>query len=153
MKSKYLIVLVLALFGAGILFVAMSDSNAGMPEDKEKVVLYKSPDCGCCVKYIAYLRKNNYEVEVIEEENMLKIKQRYGVVPELESCHTAIFGDYVVEGHVPIEVIKKLQEQKPNTKGIALPDMPAGSPGMPGVKQEPFEVFYLDSPDEVFLNY
>jgi len=82
-------------------------------------------------------------VETIATEDMTNIKQEYGISSDMESCHTAVFGNYVVEGHVPFEAIEKLLEEKPDIRGIALPEMPAGSPGMPGVKGEPFTVYAL----------
>ncbi len=106
-----------------------------------KVTVYKSPTCGCCVNYISLLEKRGYEVEVIETQDMASVKQQYNISSDMESCHTSIFGDYVVEGHVPFNVVAKLLEEKPDIRGIALPDMPAGSPGMPGFKKRSF--YYL----------
>jgi len=74
---------------------------------------------------------------------MSSIKEQYGVPREMESCHTSIFGDYVVEGHMPFEAITKMLEEKPEINGIALPNMPAGSPGMPGTKKGPFTIYAL----------
>ncbi|MBU0598257.1 hypothetical protein KKF61_04690 [Patescibacteria group bacterium] len=110
-----------------------------------KVTVYKSPTCGCCVEHSKYLDKQGFEVEVVKESNMPAIKSKYNIPREMESCHTAIFGDYFVEGHVPIEAIDKLLTEKPDIDGIALPDMPAGSPGMPGVKTEPFIIYALSN--------
>lgn len=108
-----------------------------------KVTVYKSPTCGCCVNYISILKQEGYEVDIIETNNLASIKQEYGISEDMESCHTSVFEDYVVEGHVPLSVVDKLLTEKPNIRGIALPDMPAGSPGMAGIKREPFKIYAL----------
>ena len=130
-------------------------SSSGEPQgDLAKVTVYKSPSCGCCVNYIAQLRQKGYEVDIVETDDMFSIKQQYGISPDMESCHTSIFGDYVVEGHIPLEVVAKLLDEKPDIRGIALPDMPAGSPGMPGVKRGPFTIYALsDGTPSVYLQY
>ena len=116
----------------------VSDSQA-----KDKVVVYKSPTCGCCVKYIEYLEKEGFEVETVETDNMALIKKQYQISGRMESCHTAIFDNYFVEGHVPLEAVNKLLTERPEVDGISLPGMPAGSPGMPGIKQGEFKIFKL----------
>jgi len=120
----------------------------------EKVVVYKSPLCGCCVKYISYLKKSGYDVEVVSTDDMDSIKKKYNIPANMESCHTSIFGDYFVEGHIPLSVVDELLRDKPHVSGIALPDMPAGSPGMPGTKIEPFKIYSLTATGtEVFGIY
>ena len=113
----------------------------------EKVVIYKSPTCGCCTGYSAYLEQQGFEVEVVNQENITSVKDEYNIPYSMQSCHTAFIGDYFVEGHVPIEAIEKLLSEKPDIDGISLPDMPAGSPGMPGVKSEEFVIFSLSDGD------
>lgn len=108
-----------------------------------KITLFKSPYCGCCTNYVAYLKNNGFEVEVITIKDMESIKKKYNIASDVESCHTAVLGNYFIEGHVPIEAIKKLLIEKPNIDGIALPGMPAGSPGMPGIKEEPFVIYSI----------
>lgn len=108
-----------------------------------KVTIYKSPNCGCCVKHSAYLKQNDYEVNIEVISDMDTIKEKYNIPLDMQSCHTAIIGDYFVEGHVPVEAFQKLLEEKPNIDGIALPEMPSGSPGMPGPKLGPFEIYQL----------
>ncbi|MFH1667455.1 MAG: DUF411 domain-containing protein [Candidatus Komeilibacteria bacterium] len=156
MKSKIYvgIVLVIVILVVAGWFWFSKDTGEAIADDSMKVTVYKSPSCGCCVNYIALLRGEGYDVEVIETEDMTKIKQQYGVPREMESCHTSIFGDYVVEGHMPFEVITKMLEEQPDIKGIALPNMPAGSPGMPGAKREPFTVYTLnDNSTSIYLIY
>ena len=117
--------------------VDTNDSN------KEKVVVYKSPTCGCCVGYIAYLKEKGYEVEEVNTEDTASVKNRHNIPHNMQSCHTTEIGEYFIEGHMPIEAINKLLAEKPDIDGITLPDMPAGSPGMPGVKREEFVIYSL----------
>ena len=105
--------------------------------------LYKSPSCGCCSAYADYLEEHGFDVDVVVRDDMDAIKAQASVPDHLRSCHTTMIGRYAVEGHVPADAIDKLLEQRPFTRGIAMPGMPAGSPGMGGSKQGPFEVFYI----------
>jgi len=111
--------------------------------DAKEITVYKSPTCGCCVGYISELKKQGFEVNTITTENMNSIKDKYNIPREMQSCHTSITEGYFVEGHVPIEAVNKLLTEKPEIDGIALPDMPAGSPGMPGQKTGTWEIYKL----------
>ncbi len=122
-------------------FLLASQSRSQDPSDI-KVLMYKSPNCGCCVKYIPYLKKNGFEVESINT-GMNEIKKDYQIPYNMQSCHTSIIEGYFVEGHVPIEAINKLLSEKPDIDGISLPEMPSGSPGMPGPKRELFKIYSL----------
>lgn len=104
-------------------------------------VLYKSPNCGCCSGYARALSDAGFRVDVVETDDMESVKDRYGIPEGGESCHTIAIGDYVVEGHVPLEAVARLLSEKPDVDGIGLPRMPSGSPGMPGPKRAPFEVY------------
>ena len=129
-----------------LLLAGCSSGNTSvlsLPEDGKKVVIYKSPNCGCCVKHSAYLEGEGFDVEIVIEDDMPSIKDKYNIPADMESCHTAIIGDYFVEGHIPIEAITKLLEEKPDIDGIALPEMPSGSPGMAGPKLEPWNIYQL----------
>ena len=116
--------------------------NSGRSPQAEELTatLYKSPYCGCCTGYGQYLKKMGFRVEEKKTSNMASVKHSFGISPELESCHTSEIGGYVVEGHVPVNVIQQLLQEKPEIRGIALPGMPTGVPGMPGPKEE--LVFY-----------
>ncbi|UCG73517.1 MAG: DUF411 domain-containing protein [Chromatiales bacterium] len=120
-------------------------SGAAVAADLPKVTVYKSPTCGCCVKWADQLRASGFEVETINVRDVVPIKQRYRVPPQLGSCHTAVVDDYVVEGHVPIEDILRLLRERPDKKGIAVPGMPVGSPGMEGPNPQAFKVYAFDS--------
>ncbi len=108
------------------------------------VMLYKSPGCECCDGYAQYLRGHGFTVTVKETEKLSAISGNAGIPPEFQGCHTSFMGGYVIEGHVPIEAVQKLLAERPAIKGIALENMPPGSPGMPGPKQGPFIIHAID---------
>lgn len=113
--------------------------------------MYKNPQCGCCEQYAKYLRRNGFNVTVTETHNMSLISRQNGVPEKLAGCHTMLVGGYVVEGHVPVSAINKLLAERPNIKGISLPGMPEGSPGMTGQKIEPFTIYEIsDGEAKVF---
>jgi hypothetical protein len=103
--------------------------------------LYKDPNCGCCGAYANYLRGNGFAVEVVETAEFAEIGRKAGVPEDLEGCHAVFIGDYVVSGHVPIEVVLKVLDERPDIAGVTLPGMPAGSPGMGGDKTEAFTIY------------
>ena len=104
-------------------------------------ILYKNPDCVCCEGYADYLRANGFDVEIRPTHDLSQISLKAGVPADIEGCHTMFIGGYVVDGHVPVDVIRKLLSEKPAIAGITLPGMPAGSPGMYGVKNETFMIY------------
>lgn len=107
------------------------------------VIVYKTPNCGCCSEWAAYMAENGFSVTTKTTTNLAAIKAQYGVPGNLHSCHTALVGGYVVEGHVPVEMVKKLLAEQPQAKGIAVPGMPVGSPGM-GESGDPYKIFLFD---------
>ncbi len=133
---------------AGLLIIAgiagcstsVNTRPAGSVQD---ITLYKSPSCGCCTGHAAALTRQDFTVNVKEIGDIGSIKQRFSIPSSMESCHTAVIGDYFVEGHVPMEAIDRLLEEKPDIDGIALPRMPSGTPGMPGAKREPWTIYAL----------
>jgi hypothetical protein len=149
MVKKVYIWLFVAIALLAILFFMFGSSVSGFQSVKDfdgKMTIYKSGSCGCCGVYVNYFqRKGNSNVEIVNVENMNSIKKKYGIPSQLESCHTTIIGDYFVEGHVPLEAIEKLLEEKPNIKGIAMPGMPTGSPGMPGAKTGDFVIYAVEN--------
>ncbi|MCB5188937.1 CopG family transcriptional regulator [Methylobacillus caricis] len=106
------------------------------------VTLYKDANCGCCQKYVAYLRQHGFKVEAFDRADMQQIKQKYGV-SRVASCHTALVGGYVVEGHVPVAAINRLLKEKPAIIGISVPDMPMNSPGMGEMKPGALTVYNI----------
>lgn len=107
--------------------------------------VYKSPTCGCCVKWIDHLEANGFTVRSQDTRDLARHKQRLGVPAGYESCHTAEIGGYVIEGHVPASDIKRLLKDKPQARGLTVPGMPVGSPGMEqGSHKDAYEVILLD---------
>jgi rhodanese-related sulfurtransferase len=106
-----------------------------------EVQVFKSPNCGCCIEYVAELKERDFSVVTVKTLDMVSVKVEHGVPKSMESCHTAIIEGYFVEGHVPIEAVDKLLTERPDIDGIAMPGMPSGSPGMPGNQREPFVVY------------
>ncbi len=94
------------------------------------ISVYKNPNCGCCDKWIEYLRAEGFEVKAFNRSDTTPIKQAFGVKPEMASCHTATVEGYVIEGHVPAAPIRRLLVTRPDTMGLSVPGMPANSPGM-----------------------
>lgn len=105
------------------------------------VMLYKDPQCSCCANYADYLRKNGFAVTVVGTHDLPLMNRQLGLADTLQGCHLAKVEGYVVEGHVPVDVVKRLLAEKPAIKGITLPGMPAGAPGMYGTKTGPFQIY------------
>jgi hypothetical protein len=106
--------------------------------------VYKSATCGCCKEWIRHLKTNGFAVKAYDVQDLAQVRRQNGVSPRLGSCHTARVGDYVIEGHVPAQDIKRLLAQKPAVAGLAVPGMPAGSPGMEGARKDPYNVYTFD---------
>lgn len=127
----------------------------GLAQAGQAIDVYRDPNCGCCKQWIGHLRDNGFTVNDHVEPNMSAVKQRLGVAPRLASCHTAVIDGKFVEGHVPAEQIKLLAKRS-DLKGLAVPGMPMGSPGMEmGDHKEAYQVIgvTLEGNDEVVANY
>ncbi len=133
---KYLPVLGLALFITGC---------GASAEQKEIVTVYKSATCGCCTGWKNHMASSGYKVKVVNlnDRDLAAIKRKYDIPRPLVTCHTAVIGDYFVEGHIPSKVIDMLLAEKPLIDGIAMAGMPSGSPGMPGPKNETWKIYSL----------
>lgn len=105
---------------------AVRSSAAAQPS----ITVTKDPNCGCCAGWVEHLRKAGFAVEVRDVPDVDRVKARLGVPSDLSACHTAEVAGYVIEGHVPATALRRLLAEKPNAKGLAVPGMPAGSPGM-----------------------
>lgn len=116
------------------------------------IVVYKSPTCGCCAKWVDHLKENGFQVETRDMMDVAPIKTDLGVPRHLESCHTGVVNGYAVEGHVPADVIVRLLRERPKVAGIAVPGMPMGSPGMEGPRSEPYDIvaFKADGDTKVY---
>lgn len=134
-----------------LLVLMAAFGGAAQAEEPRIATLYKNPACTCCETYADYLRENGFEVTVEATHDLPLIKRQHGVPAPLEGCHTTLVDGYVVEGHVPVAAILRLLTEKPAIKGISLPGMPAGSPGMFGEKTEPFTIYEIgDEPAKVY---
>ncbi len=117
-----------------------------------EITVYLTPNCGCCKLYTKYLENRGFKVKIIEMEDLSQLKNEIGIPPTLQSCHTSFINGYFIEGHVPVEAIIKLLNEKQNIAGIVLPGMPSGSPGMPGGKDEPFKIYAIKNGSlEIFM--
>ena len=141
------IILVSVVVLAGCISSSENSSGNGIA-----ATVYKEATCGCCGNYAFEMGIAGFEVESMNVQNLAIVKQKYNIPTNMQSCHTTIVGDYFVEGHMPFEAITKLLEEQPDIDGIALPDMPAGSIGMPGLKAGPFTIYALkDGVSSVFM--
>jgi hypothetical protein len=128
-----------------LLFVAASTVGAAQtPPPTFPVTTYKSLTCGCCGKWNEHMRASGFTVTNNDLTDVTPIKDKQGVPTALRSCHTALVGGYVVEGHVPADVVRKLLRERPAVVGIAVPGMPMGSPGMEGPRQDAYDVIAFD---------
>lgn len=107
----------------------------------EQAVLWKNPQCGCCEGHAEHLRANGIDVKSVATHDLALKRQEQGVPMELVGCHMMQIGGYVVEGHVSAAVVKRLLAERPAIKGISLPGMPVGSPGMEGPRTEPLVTY------------
>jgi hypothetical protein len=115
------------------------------------VTLYKNPQCGCCEGYADYLRHNGFYVKAVSTNDLTVMGQKYGIADEMQPCHISLIGGYVVGGHIPIEVVNRLLSEKPRIVGITLPGMPEGTPGMPGNKPGPLDIYEIgEGPPKVY---
>jgi hypothetical protein len=136
------------LLGAALLSTSAS-------ADDLQIMVYKSPTCGCCSKWVSHLQENGFEVETTDLNDLRVIKSMSGIKPEQASCHTAKIGDYVIEGHVPADDIKRLLAERPEARGLTVPGMPKGSPGMEHPNPDHYQVLLLgnDGTTEVFAEH
>jgi hypothetical protein len=128
-------------FCLGAIFAVCAPALPATAAEPIRATLYKNPQCTCCEGYAAYLRQNGFEVDVKPTNDLAEISQKAGVPGDYEGCHTTFIDGYVVDGHVPVDVIQKLLSERPAIAGITLPGMPPGSPGMTGSKSGPFVIY------------
>ena len=144
-------------FLKALLVIALFSTTArAEPPKPVDITVYRSASCSCCGKWLEHLKANNFNVKDIVMEDVLPIKQKHGITDKLASCHTALVGDYVIEGHVPANDIMKLLKSKPKLIGLAVPAMVNGSPGMEmGDHKNAYEVvsFDKDQKTAVFSSY
>jgi hypothetical protein len=140
---------------AAALSVATAAAPSVTPVRKPTITVYKDPNCGCCKNWIEHLRKHGFTVDAKDTPDMNTIKATLGVPGALTSCHTAVVDGYLIEGHVPASDIDRLLSARPKVKGLAVPGMPSGSPGMEGGAKQHYQVVTFDKAGKtkVFASY
>ena len=146
-------------FAVAVCAAALAVTTAAAPTvvapKKPTITVYKDPNCGCCKNWIEHLIKHGYRVDAKDTPDMPQIKGTLGVPRALTSCHTAVVEGYLIEGHVPAADIDRLLSTKPKVKGLAVPGMPMGSPGMEGGMKQHYQVVAFDKTGKtkVFASY
>jgi hypothetical protein len=132
-----------ALFGVAI--------GAATPE----VTVFKTKTCGCCAKWVEHMRSNGFKAIVNDVPSTAEYRHKYGVPAKLQSCHTAVVSGYTFEGHVPASDIQRFLKEKPKSNVLAVPGMPAGSPGMEGDRRDAYSVlrFEKDGGVSIYRTY
>ena len=127
-------------------FIGANDAFGAKPA-LPKLVMHRNEGCGCCLKWADAARKAGFTVDVVNEDDLMAFKRTAGVPRSVMSCHTTMAGNYVIEGHVPLDAVKKVLASKPKLRGIAVPGMPLGAPGMevPSGEKQPFDVLSFDA--------
>ncbi|PSQ99804.1 MAG: CopG family transcriptional regulator [Bacteroidetes bacterium SW_11_64_17] len=151
----------LKAFGIGVVLAALGvgaymQFGPSSSEDLPPVTVYKSPSCNCCAEWITHMKEQDFPVEIKSRFNVKPVKKQVGLPSSLAACHTAVVDSYVVEGHVPAQEVKQLLRETPDVRGLAVPGMPVGSPGMErGDRVEPYEVvtFTPSGETSVFAQY
>lgn len=139
-----------AVMGAAALTVtACSGGSSASAEQvvasNDTVVVYKTPTCGCCNAWVDHVRENGFPVVTHDLNDLTDIKRDLGVPAGRISCHTATVRGYTIEGHVPADLIRRMLDEQPAIRGLAVPGMPIGSPGMEGLIKQKYEVLAFDS--------
>jgi hypothetical protein len=127
---------------SGAVLLALPPAVSAAEPKPIAITVYKDPSCGCCTKWVSHLQANGFAPDVHDRSDMDAMKDSLGVPTALRSCHTAVVGKYVIEGHVPAADVKRLLATKPaGTLGLAAPGMPAGSPGMEmGARHDRYDI-------------
>lgn len=140
---------VMGILAAVAIGVGCTQAPAG------EITVYKTSTCGCCKSWIRHLKANGFSVNAYDVQNLDQIARQNGVSPQLRSCHTARIGNYVIEGHVPAQDIKRMLAEKPSVTGLTVPGMPQSAPGMDLPGKEPYNVyaFKADGSTAVYARY
>lgn len=138
------------VIGAGATALIV-DRDAGAADHPEMTV-YMTPQCGCCGDWVDYMEEAGFETERVLKQDLTGIKLEHGLTRELASCHTALIDGYVIEGHVPAEEVERLlQEQPEDLRGLSVPGMPHGTPGMETGRVDPYNVVAFNEAGEAWI--
>jgi hypothetical protein len=129
-----------------LLTVSLTAADQAARPTTPMLSVFKTATCGCCAKWVDHMRQNGFNVHVTDLRDLSAVKTKHGVPPQLQSCHTGVVDGYVIEGHIPAADVKRLIKDKPAVVGLAVPGMPAGSPGMevPGITGPAYDVLSFD---------
>jgi hypothetical protein len=124
-----------------VLFLSMifTGSASAAPQS----VIHRNPQCGCCDEYAKILEQHGYQVKLEDTTDLQSVRTAAGIPEQLAGCHTMMIEGYVVEGLVPVDILDRLLTERPQIKGISLPGMPVGAPGMPGAKAGQFKIYEI----------
>lgn len=125
--------------------VASQPAQAAGADSATTLVVYKEATCPCCNKWVEYMQTNGFRVVTYNVTDLDAVKQKHDIAGNLQSCHTTEVGGYFVEGHVPVDLVRKLLAERPRIAGITVPGMPVGSPGMEVGPPEPYDILSVDS--------
>lgn len=129
---------------AALLLAVAAFARPSVRQQGPAVIVHKSATCGCCTKWVDYMKSEGFQVTVHDMDDVEPIKDQHHVPGDLRSCHTALVGGYVIEGHVPADLIQQLIKEKSTLAGLAVPGMVAGSPGMEGGTKQAYDVVSFD---------
>ena len=135
------------IVGVMLMAATLMAGDRAVAQTKTMVDVYKDPTCGCCINWVTHLRRQGFEAKATDVDNLDEIKAKHNVPRQARSCHTALVGGYVIEGHVPATDIQRLLKERPvGIVGLAVPGMPIGSPGMEvsGATGQPYDVIAFD---------
>jgi len=131
--------------GALALLIAIAlNVSSAFADGNKTMTIWKNPGCMCCDGYAEYLEKNGFKVTVKATHDLSAKSRAAGIPEDFQGCHLGMIDGYVVSGHVPVATVNKLLTERPSIKGVTLPGMPAGSPGMSGQKDSPWEIYAID---------
>lgn len=122
--------------------IALHADGAAAPADT--LVVYKTPTCGCCSAWVDHVKENGFAVVTHDLPDLTQIKRQHGVPAGQVSCHTATINGYTIEGHVPADLIRKMLTEQAPFRGLTVPGMPIGSPGMEGLIRQSYDVLSFD---------
>lgn len=153
-KNQLYLLIIIALIGVlgyQAWNIVGADQRTTRKKQIAEVVMYKSPGCTCCNRWAAHMEEAGFSVAVKPIKNLAAFKREHGISRQMASCHTALVGGYVIEGHVPAKDVKRLLKNQPKAIGLAAPGMPLGSPGMPSPNPEPYSVYLIGHDGSVQL--
>src|SRR5262245_6862889 len=135
-----------AIYSTFAVFFCVLLTRVALAQTQPTMTVQRDPGCGCCLNWVAHLQKAGFKVLVTESPVMDKVKDQRGVPKDARSCHTGVVDGYVIEGHVPVADIQRLLKERPAVVGLAVPGMPAGSPGMEvsNGRVQPYDVVAFD---------